>query len=84
MFRYMEEDPCTFTSYPELEATSLLHKNDPLVIKTVLEPWARCALEESCICPVEPKTAIKCKRNNLTNHRCQQVREFKDLLLVYL
>ncbi|KAK6976519.1 MetK 1 protein, partial [Biomphalaria glabrata] len=69
-FQYMAEDPCTFMHYPELQATSMLHKNDPLVIKTVLEPWARCALEETCICPVEPSKSIVCKHEILKEHRC--------------
>nr|KAI8757246.1 hypothetical protein BgiMline_010761 [Biomphalaria glabrata] len=72
MFQYMEEDPCTFMPYPEINGAPMLHKNDPLVIKTVLEPWARCALEESCICPVEPKKCIRCIRDNFTIHRCHR------------
>ncbi|KAI8798717.1 hypothetical protein BgiBS90_001020, partial [Biomphalaria glabrata] len=72
MFQFMDEDPCTFTPYPEFHATSMLHKNDQLVIKTVLEPWARCALEETCMCPVEPSKSIVCKRDSFIQHRCHR------------
>ncbi|CAL1525839.1 unnamed protein product [Lymnaea stagnalis] len=62
MFDYFGESPCAFSPFPEIEANNGMYKNDPFVIHAVLEPWARCALEPSCICPVPPATVVNCNK----------------------
>ncbi|CAL1548778.1 unnamed protein product [Lymnaea stagnalis] len=70
-FDYFGESPCAFGQFPELEANNGMFKRDQFVIHAVLEPWARCALEPSCMCPVAPNTVLDCRRP-IADHRCHR------------
>ncbi|GFN79510.1 hypothetical protein PoB_000601600 [Plakobranchus ocellatus] len=73
MFSYMKEEICLYHTYREIQCGLQVMKNDLLVVQAVLNPWTRCALEESCICPVDPETVIECKKDtNSTLHRCHR------------
>ncbi|GFO43640.1 metk_1 protein [Plakobranchus ocellatus] len=70
-FDYMKREVCAFTTFPEIEACAQVHRNDPVTLRLVLEPWARCALERCCICPVEPGPVLPCTKS-ISQHRCQR------------
>ncbi|RUS91549.1 hypothetical protein EGW08_000664 [Elysia chlorotica] len=72
MFDYMGEDECHYFMYREIQAGFQVLKNDPLVIQAVLNPWTRCALEKSCMCPVDPQTVIRCSKELPKCHRFDQ------------
>ncbi|CAL1525837.1 unnamed protein product [Lymnaea stagnalis] len=71
MFDYFGESPCAFSPHLEIEAGNGMYKKDPIVIHAVLEPWARCALEPSCMCPVEHGKVIKCNKP-IAEHMCHR------------
>ncbi|GFR64383.1 MetK_1 protein [Elysia marginata] len=70
-FDYMKREVCAFTTFPEIEACAQIHKNDPVTLRLVLEPWARCGLERCCICPVSPGPVLPCVKK-IAQHRCQR------------
>ncbi|KAH9510012.1 hypothetical protein Btru_044835 [Bulinus truncatus] len=70
-FDYLGDQPCAYLPYPEIQGNCMLHKHDPFVVKAILEPWARCALEKECICPAEPGSVLGC-RSDLKIHRCHR------------
>ncbi|KAH9510011.1 hypothetical protein Btru_044831 [Bulinus truncatus] len=70
-FDYLGDQPCVYLPYPEIQGNCMLHKHDLLVVKAVLEPWARCALEKECICAVDPHTVLGCS-TDLKIHRCHR------------
>ncbi|CAL1537089.1 unnamed protein product [Lymnaea stagnalis] len=70
-FNYFGEEPCAFSPFPELEANNGIYKKDPFVIRGLLEPWARCALEASCMCPVDPGSVLSCNKP-VAEHRCHR------------
>ncbi|CAL1538135.1 unnamed protein product [Lymnaea stagnalis] len=70
-FDYFEEKPCAFSGFPELHSGFSLFKPEAFAVDTILKPWARCALEASCMCPVFPKVVIGCPKT-LKDHRCHR------------
>ncbi|KAK3798071.1 hypothetical protein RRG08_034627 [Elysia crispata] len=73
MFAYMREEACQYFPYREIQCGFQVMKNDPLVIQAILNPWTRCALEEPCICPVYPKSVIRCSKGlSSTLPRCHR------------
>ncbi|RUS77867.1 hypothetical protein EGW08_014380 [Elysia chlorotica] len=52
------DEPCAYLGLPIFQASVLVFRNDPFVQRAVLEPWAACAFDESCIAPV----AVECAR----------------------
>ncbi|RUS82038.1 hypothetical protein EGW08_010194 [Elysia chlorotica] len=73
MFQYMKEDVCRYHGVPEIANAMALHRPDPLVVRTIMEPWARCALEASCMCP--PNYSVWVIRHCVKptgNHRCHR------------
>ncbi|GFR87443.1 hypothetical protein ElyMa_000747400 [Elysia marginata] len=59
MFEYMGETSCSYLPYPELQANLHIHRTDDKFNRQMLfEPWARCALEEKCMCPRPPITML--------------------------
>ncbi|KAK3777016.1 hypothetical protein RRG08_008871 [Elysia crispata] len=67
---YLNEDVCAMRQFVEMQAGIQMNRHDNLVIEALLNPWARCALEDSCICPIKPSAVISCKGNKL--HRCHR------------
>ncbi|KAH9489950.1 hypothetical protein Btru_038330 [Bulinus truncatus] len=55
MFHYFQDEPCMYLPYHEAMSGMIVSTNDPLVRMTILEPWAACALNESCMCPTDRK-----------------------------
>ncbi|KAK3793468.1 hypothetical protein RRG08_066319 [Elysia crispata] len=70
-FDYMKRDVCAFTAFPEIEACAQVHLKDPVTLRLLLEPWARCGLERCCICPVSPGPVLPCTKN-IALHRCHR------------
>ncbi|CAL1538136.1 unnamed protein product [Lymnaea stagnalis] len=70
-FDYFEEKPCAFSVFPELHAGFSLFKPEAFAVNAILKPWARCALEASCMCPVFPKAVIGCSKRE-TEHGCHR------------
>ncbi|XP_059151103.1 uncharacterized protein LOC131937582 [Physella acuta] len=71
MFEYSHETVCAFAPFPEINAYTGLYKRDDLIIKTILNPWARCALEATCMCPVNPYQVIHCNVAP-ADHKCHR------------
>ncbi|GFN82182.1 hypothetical protein PoB_000868800 [Plakobranchus ocellatus] len=67
---YLNEDVCNMRMFHELQAGIQMNRHDPLVIEALLDPWCRCALEDSCMCPIKPSAVISCRGNHL--HRCHR------------
>ncbi|GFR96427.1 hypothetical protein ElyMa_006297700 [Elysia marginata] len=63
MFAYMGEESCQYFAYRETQCGFQVLKHDPLVIQAILNPWTRCALEQSCMCPVVPESVIRCSKS---------------------
>ncbi|RUS87523.1 hypothetical protein EGW08_004699 [Elysia chlorotica] len=70
-FDYMKRDVCAFTAFPEIEACAQVHLKDPVTLKLLIEPWARCGLERCCMCPVLPGPVLPCVRHSAL-HRCHR------------
>ncbi|CAL1543070.1 unnamed protein product [Lymnaea stagnalis] len=70
-FDYFGELPCAFAPFPELEGNNAMYRRDPFIVRAMLEPWARCALEASCMCPVSPQKVLDC-RKPIADHRCHR------------
>lgn len=71
MFDYSNETSCVFAPYPEVLSGILFFKRDDLIIKAILNPWARCALEAKCMCPINPYPIIHCDVPP-KDHRCHR------------
>lgn len=70
-FDYFGEEPCAFSPFPELEANNGLYRRDGFIVRALLEPWARCALEAGCMCPVAPNSVLSCSKP-VAEHRCHR------------
>ncbi|RUS84942.1 hypothetical protein EGW08_007304, partial [Elysia chlorotica] len=68
MFNYMHEDACSYLPYPEIQGNLHIHRSDGFNKQVLFEPWARCAVEKSCICPRPPESVLSCSSGTL--HRC--------------
>ncbi|KAI8789134.1 hypothetical protein BgiBS90_009392 [Biomphalaria glabrata] len=53
MFHYFQDEPCMYLKYNEAMSGMIVVNNDLLVRQAILEPWAACALNGSCMCPTE-------------------------------
>ncbi|GFR98548.1 MetK_2 protein [Elysia marginata] len=73
MFQYMREDVCRYHDVPEIANAMALHRPDPLVVRAIMNPWARCALEASCMCPSNYNVWVirHCVKLG-GNHRCHR------------
>ncbi|RUS85209.1 hypothetical protein EGW08_007035 [Elysia chlorotica] len=67
---YLNEDVCAMRQFEEMQAGIQMNRHDNLVIEALLNPWAKCALEDSCICPIKPSAVIRCTGQHL--HRCHR------------
>ncbi|GFN80362.1 hypothetical protein PoB_000686800 [Plakobranchus ocellatus] len=72
MFQYMNEDVCRFHNVPEIANAMALHRPDPLIVRTIMDPWARCALESECMCPAKYDVWTIRHCNNYGTHRCHR------------
>ncbi|GFO15081.1 hypothetical protein PoB_004158600 [Plakobranchus ocellatus] len=70
MFEYMEEEECLFEWVPEICNAVAVYRTDNLNRRAIVNPWSRCALERSCICPQEPATCRRCSK--LRPKRCHR------------
>ncbi|GFS15079.1 hypothetical protein ElyMa_001440500 [Elysia marginata] len=72
-FEYMQERECLFEAVPEIANAVAVYKADTFNKLAVLTPWARCALEPSCVCPQDPNVVRYCgKLRPLRCHRFDQ------------
>lgn len=71
VFDYFGEEPCAFTPFPELHSGFTMFRRDDLIIEAILKPWARCALEDACMCPAFPHSIAGCVGPALY-HRCHR------------
>ncbi|KAK3765933.1 hypothetical protein RRG08_002178 [Elysia crispata] len=73
MFKYMKEEVCRYHGVPEIANAMALHRPDPLVVRAIMDPWARCALEASCMCPAKYSVwVIRHCVKHAGNHRCHR------------
>ncbi|XP_059162977.1 uncharacterized protein LOC131946302 isoform X1 [Physella acuta] len=70
-FDYFGEEPCAFNIFPELPGGLSMYRKDVFNIRAILEPWARCAIEPECVCPVNPFKVIWCHGEH-KDHRCHR------------
>ncbi|KAH9489139.1 hypothetical protein Btru_057558 [Bulinus truncatus] len=50
-FDYFGDQPCAYLNYTSLQAGFGVYKQTSFVVRTILEPWAKCALERDCLIP---------------------------------
>lgn len=59
-FRRLQEDPCRFIVFPEMETGWVLVKRNPFIMTAVMRPWVTCAIEPGCMSPLDFKNYIHC------------------------
>ncbi|CAL1533155.1 unnamed protein product [Lymnaea stagnalis] len=57
MSNFFGEELCAFRHFPELDGSNGIFGNLPFVIRALIEPWAKCALDAACMCPDQPEAA---------------------------
>ena len=60
MFTFYGDLPCMYSAFPELLAGFSVFHNEPFMTRVVLDPWVGCALNVSCMCPVDPHATRIC------------------------
>ncbi|XP_059154464.1 uncharacterized protein LOC131939952 [Physella acuta] len=60
MFQYFGDSPCAHLPFVEVEMAFGMFHREPLVKKTILDPWVGCALNAACTCPVPQHTVQFC------------------------
>jgi hypothetical protein len=53
MFHYFLDEPCMYLPFREAMSGMIVMHNDLLIRLAVLEPWAACALNDTCMCPTD-------------------------------
>ncbi|XP_055896654.1 uncharacterized protein LOC106069819 isoform X3 [Biomphalaria glabrata] len=71
-FDFFGEEPCAYLNYTSLQAGINVFKQTPFVVRTILEPWAKCALEPDCICPGCTKNHLNCFKPKKEIHICHR------------
>ncbi|XP_059162974.1 uncharacterized protein LOC131946299 [Physella acuta] len=71
-FNYFGEEPCAFNIFPQILAGLSVYRKDKFNIRAILEPWARCALEPQCVCPVIPPEKVRMCAGEFKDHRCHR------------
>ncbi|KAI8771527.1 hypothetical protein BgiBS90_028246 [Biomphalaria glabrata] len=71
-FDFFGEEPCAYLNYTSLQAGINVFKQTPFVVRTILEPWAKCALEPDCICPGCTRNHINCFKPKQEIHMCHR------------
>jgi hypothetical protein len=59
-FRRLQEEPCRYFVFPEIETGWVLLKRNPFIITALMRPWVTCALELECMSPHDFKNYIHC------------------------
>uniref|UniRef100_A0A2C9MA93 Uncharacterized protein n=1 Tax=Biomphalaria glabrata TaxID=6526 RepID=A0A2C9MA93_BIOGL len=71
-FDYFGEEPCAYLNYTSLQAGINVFKQTPFVVRTILEPWTKCALEPNCICPRCTRDHLYCFKPKKEIHMCHR------------
>ena len=72
MFAFYGDVPCMYWAFPELLAGFSVFHNEPFMTKVVLDPWVGCALNASCMCPVDPQAARICPHTERRVGQCHR------------
>ncbi|XP_005089040.3 uncharacterized protein LOC101853419 [Aplysia californica] len=71
-FHFFGDEPCSYLPYRESSSCFWIFHNEYFVRRSVLEPWAACALDDKCMCPlhvVDPKVVrTMCRRREGLYH----------------
>ncbi|GFS03249.1 hypothetical protein ElyMa_006465400 [Elysia marginata] len=51
MFHFFGDEACAYRPYNQGLSGVVIYHNEWLIKRTVLEPWAACALSDRCMCP---------------------------------
>ncbi|KAK0065960.1 hypothetical protein Bpfe_004757, partial [Biomphalaria pfeifferi] len=71
-FDYFGEEPCAYLNYTSLQAGINVFKQTPFVVRTILEPWAKCVLEPDCVCPGCTRNHLNCFKPKKEIHMCHR------------
>uniref|UniRef100_A0A2C9LY10 Uncharacterized protein n=1 Tax=Biomphalaria glabrata TaxID=6526 RepID=A0A2C9LY10_BIOGL len=72
MFDFFGDQPCAYINYTQLQAGVSVFKQIPFVVRSILEPWAKCVMELDCFCPNCTRGYRDCSSRNNTLHRCHR------------
>ena len=70
------DEPCAYLGLPIFQASVLIFNNDPFVQRAIVEPWAACAFDETCIAPPEPECTVGCAAALKTFYSYQESRGY--------
>ncbi|KAH9512411.1 hypothetical protein Btru_039471 [Bulinus truncatus] len=71
-FDYFGDQPCAYLNYTSLQAGFGVYKQTPFVVRAILEPWAKCALERDCLIPGVTSQSISCSSPKKEIHMCHR------------
>ncbi|KAK0065936.1 hypothetical protein Bpfe_004733 [Biomphalaria pfeifferi] len=72
MFDFFGDQPCAYINYTQLQAGVNVFKQTPFVVRSILEPWAKCVVELDCFCPNCTRGHRDCSSRNNTLHKCHR------------
>ena len=72
MFTFYGDLPCMYWAFPELQPGFSVFHNEPFMIRVALDPWLGCALNVSCMCPVDPHATRICPHTERRVGQCHR------------
>ena len=60
MFEMFGDSPCAHDKVPQIGAAFGMYHREDLIRHAVIRPWLGCAVNQFCICPVDPVKVIRC------------------------
>ena len=60
MFEVFGDSPCAHDEVPQVGATFGMYHREDLIRHAVIRPWLGCAVNQFCICPVDPRNTNGC------------------------
>ncbi|KAK0065860.1 hypothetical protein Bpfe_004657, partial [Biomphalaria pfeifferi] len=72
MFDYMGDMPCAYLNYTQIQSGIIVFKQTPFIVRTVLEPWAKCGFEKDCFCPLTKENSVDCFTSKKEIHMCHR------------
>ena len=78
-------EPCLLSPFYELATGFLVFKNDPLVVRAVLDPLNACAFSRNCMCPGDRCQIYKgaCNNVSLPFSRCHRFDQSGLAVILY-
>uniref|UniRef100_A0A2C9M1X4 Uncharacterized protein n=1 Tax=Biomphalaria glabrata TaxID=6526 RepID=A0A2C9M1X4_BIOGL len=72
MFDYMGDKPCAYLKYPQIQSGVMVFKKASFIVRTILEPWAKCGFEKDCFCPLTREDSVDCTHKKIEIHMCHR------------